>query len=118
MTGILLSTYVESISTRKDKTVKVILSTQELSQERAGELFGLLNKLAVAYISVKDIGEDEIEKVDKANPDIPDGKTQSQRIRNVLYRLWEQAPEGYKDFNSFYHFKTEQIVEHFKSKLP
>lgn len=116
MTGILLPTYVESISTRKDRTVKIILSTQELSQERAGELFGLMNKLAATYISVKDIDQDQIEMVDKANPDLG-GKTQSQRIRNTLYLLWQQVPEGYADFDGYYKFKTEKILDHFKSKL-
>lgn len=49
--GILLPAYVENISTRKDKTVKITLSTQELTPEKAGDLFSILNKLVCSYFS-------------------------------------------------------------------
>jgi len=117
MKGLLLSTLVESIATRKDGTVKIILGTQEMSPMKAAELFGLMNKMAVTYLSMKDINQAEIDQVDKLDPEF-DGKTQSQRLRNVLYRLYEYAPEGFKDFDSFYKHKTEKIIEHLKSKLP
>jgi len=114
--GILLPAYVESISTRKDKTVKVILSTQELSPEQAGQLFTLLNKLIVAYISEKEPAQSEIDLVDKINPEFS-GKSQSQRLRNVFYKLFEGNKEGYKDFDSYYKAKTELFIEHLKSKI-
>lgn len=114
--GTLLPAYVESISTRKDKTVKVIISTQELSPEKAGNLFELLNKLVVVYISEKEIAQTEIDMVDRVDPEFS-GKTQSQRLRNVLYKLFEQNNEGYKDFNSYYYAKTELFIEHLKTKF-
>lgn len=93
MNGLMLSTYIENVSTRKDKTVKITLGTQELSPGKAGELFSLLNQLAVTYISPKEISQKEIDQVDKLDPELS-GKTQSQRIRNVLYKLFEQNNEG------------------------
>lgn len=116
MNGLILSTYVENISTRKDKSVKITLGTQELSPGKAGELFTLLNQLAVAYISPKSISQGEIDQVDKLDPDI-EGKTQSQRIRNVLYILFTQESEGFKDFDSYYKNKTEKFIEHLKGKI-
>lgn len=115
--GILLPAYVENISTRKDKTVKITLSTQELTPEKAGDLFSILNKLVCSYFSIKDIDQDEIDMVDKINPEFG-GKSQSQRLRSVLYLLWEAKNDGFKDFNNYYHFKTEEIISHYKSKLP
>lgn len=116
MNGLLLSCQIENISTRKDKTVKIILGTQELSPSKAGELFTLLNSLAAVYISPKSVDQKEIDQVDKIDPEFG-GKTQSQRLRNTLFVLWQQQSEGYKDFETFYHAKTEQIIEHFKTKL-
>lgn len=117
MEGLLISAYVENISTRKDKSVKITLGTQELGPEKAGDLFQLLNHLAAVYLSVKDIGHEEMALVDNVNPEIS-GKTQSQRIRNVLFLLWKNNNEGFKDFDSFYNSKTEMYIEHLKSKLP
>lgn len=116
MIGVLFPAYVENISTRKDKTIKIVLSTQEVSPSTAGELFRLLNNLGVCYISPKSINQAEVDQVDALDADLG-GKTQSQRIRNVLYKLFEQNAEGFKDFNTYYHSKTEAIIEHFKAKI-
>lgn len=115
--GILLGAYVEGISTRKDKSIKITLGTQELSNGNAAELFGLQNKIVACYISPKEtIDQKEMDQVDKIDPEFQ-GKTQSQRIRNTLFRVWEKNPEGYKDFDMFYKAKTELYIEHLKSKI-
>jgi hypothetical protein len=116
MNGLLLPCYVENIATRKDKSVKISLVTQELTPEQAGEVFHLMNTLAVTYISPKEITNKEVEQVDKLDAELG-GKTQSQRIRNVLYKLFEQDSEGYKNFDQYYHAKTDQYIEHLKTKI-
>lgn len=116
MIGVIIPAYVENITTRKDKTIKITLGTQEISPSNAGELFRLLNQLAVCYISPKEISQKEIDQVDKLDAEMG-GKTQSQRLRNVLYKLYEQNAEGFKDFNGYYYSKTEKIIEHYKEKI-
>lgn len=118
MTGILIPAILESISTRADGTVKVTIGTQELSQGKAGELFALTRKVAMIYISPKEtVDQKELDQVDKLDPDFTNAKTQSQRLRAVLFKLWDQAPEGFKDFDSYYKSKTDVIIEHFKAKI-
>jgi hypothetical protein len=117
MKGLLLSVIVEGIRSRKDHTVAVTLGTQELSQGQAGELFNFNSKLCAVYISPKEgIDQKEIDQVDKLDVELG-GKTQSQRIRNVLFKLYDQNAEGFKEFDSFYKAKTEAIIEHFKTKI-
>lgn len=117
MQGVLIPVIIENITTRKDNTIKITLGSQEVSPQVAGELFRLLNKLAACYFSPKEtIRQAEIDQVDELDVEM-DGKSQSQRLRNVLFVLWQQSPEGYKDFKNFYQAKTEQIIDHFKSKL-
>ncbi len=117
MKGLLLSVIVEGIKSRKDHTLSVTLGTQELSQGQAGELFTYMNKLTAIYLSPKEgIDQKEIDQVDKLDPELQ-GKTQSQRIRNVLYKLFEQNPEGFASFDTFYKAKTEIIIEHYKCKI-
>lgn len=116
MNGIILAATIDSISTRKDKSVKIAIVTQELSPGKAGEVFTLLNTLAVVYISQKELDQKEIDQVDKLDPEFG-GKTQSQRLRNVLFKLFDQDHEGFKDFDSFYKGKTDVIIDHLKSKI-
>jgi hypothetical protein len=117
MNGILLSSTIESITTRKDNTIKIVIGTQEMAPDKAGELFSLMNKLTVVYISVKDgINQKEIDLIDTVNPELP-GKSQSQRIRATLFVLFKQDKEGHKNFDSYYRFKTEMYIEHLKKQI-
>lgn len=72
--------------------------------------------MAICYISEKTIDQNEIDKIDKLDPEFS-GKTQSQRIRGVLYKLFEQNNEGFKDFEVYYRAKTELYIEHLKTKI-
>lgn len=117
MNGVLLAAYVEKIATRRDKTVAITIGTQELTPTKGGELLSLQDKLVCLYLSPKDsIPQKEIDQVDKLDPEVS-GKTQSQRLRNVLYKLYEQNAEGYRDFDSYYKNQTEKIIEHLKAKI-
>lgn len=117
MNGILLPAYVNGINALKDKSVKITFVTQELTPSLAGSLFSLQGKLACVYISEKEsIPQREIDQVDKLDPDLP-GKTQSQRLRNVLYKLFEQDSEGFQNFDMYYKAKTDKIIEHLKTKI-
>jgi hypothetical protein len=116
MDGILIPVIIENISSRKDKTWKIIVGTNEITPQKAGELSQMVNGMAICYISPKGPNQSEIDQVDKVNPEFG-GKTQSQRLRNVLYKLFEQDQEGYKDFDSFYRDKTEKFIEFLKAKI-
>ena len=119
MEGLLLPGIVSSIRSLKDGSVSIGLETQELSPGKAGELFSLRNKVVMMYLSPKDvITQKEMKQVEEIDADVSNGKTQSQRIRAVLFLLHQQDNEGFKDFKDYYHNKTERIIEHLKSKLP
>jgi len=116
MKGQLIAAMVESINTRKDKSVKLIFGTQELSPVEAGQLFQYMNQLVSVYICPAAIDNREIEQIDKIEPEL-NNRSQSQRIRAVLYLCHQQNSEGFKTFDEFYKAKTEKYIEHIKSKL-
>lgn len=43
-------------------------------------------------------------------------KSQSVRMRNVLFLLWKQSPEGL-DFDQYYKKHTEKIIDWLKGKI-
>src|SRR5688572_4669353 len=98
MKGQLIAAMVESINTRKDKSVKLIFGTQELSPVEAGQLFQYMNQLVSVYICPASIDNREIEQIDKIEPEL-NNRSQSQRIRAVLYLLHQQNTEGFKSFD-------------------
>lgn len=115
--GLLLASIMENVSTRKDGTLKLTLGCQELSQGKAGELFAMQNKILAVYISQKEtIPQKVLDMVDQADVDMP-AKTKSQRVRAVLYRIWEVQKEGHKSFESFYAAKMEAHIQTLKDTL-
>lgn len=102
-----------------DRGLRITFETcRELNLETSANLQNSLNKIGVLAFSPDPFTTQQLEEIDKIKVDYDDsGKPPSQRLRAVLYRLWEQVPEGYKTSNDHYLAKMEQIIEHFKGKL-
>lgn len=115
--GILIAAYIEGIRSRKDKTVAITVGTQELSPEKAGEIFHMNGKLITAYLSNTEVTKDDQDVVDAIELDLP-GKSPSQRLRSVLFLMWREKNEGFTDQNLHYIHHMEKIIEHYKTKLP
>jgi len=116
MEGILIACEVNKITSLVDGSLSVTIGTPKLSPAKAGELYGLRKKVCYVYFSEKQIDGNERKVIDSLDPELK-GKTPGQRLRGVLYRMWEQDNEGYKDSNSHYLAKMELIIETHKSNL-
>lgn len=96
---------IDKVSTLKDGSVRISLVTRALSPTQMAELFFWVNKEILA------IDIDEWNK---------DDKSPSQRLRAVLYRLFEQSDDKERynnEFELFYRAKLERIIDQLKEKL-
>lgn len=111
---------IEGVATRKDRTIRLTIGTQEMPPAKTAELFRMQNALIYLAIKEEDFGQEEIEELKQLEADITDDsrKTHSQRLRAVFYRMWQNDNEGFKEFSGFYLHKMERIIEHYKGKLP
>ena len=117
MTGTLLSCELESIRTRRDRTLAITLGTSELSPAKGSELLGLMNKIAAVYISPKEtVSQQEMNQVDELEVELK-GKSPSLRMRNVLFILYQQGNEGFKIFDDYYKHKMESMIEGLKAEI-
>lgn len=102
----------------KDRGLKITFETGELSPEQVANIQYSLNKTGYLAFSPDPFATHELEEIDKLKVEFDDsGKSQAQRLRAVLFRLWEQAPEGYKVSNDHYLAHMEKIINHYKNKL-
>ncbi len=116
MQGVLVCCEIGSVKSLVDGSVSISLITPEISGGKVGELFDLRKKIAYVYISARQVENNEKAMVDGLNPELK-GKSPGQRLRNVLYVAFQQDPEGYKDSESYYVAKMENIISHYKSEL-
>lgn len=114
---ILLESILEGISSKVDNTVSLKFGTQELDSSKAGELFSLRGKFVKLLISDTNITNLESELIDSTPlVNVKKNKTESQRLRAVLFRVHEQG-NGEVDFETFYKSEINRIIDHYKTKL-
>ncbi len=112
---IILPVQLNPISRRRDKSVKLSFETRELSPEETMSLMSLEG--AEMWLCLAN-EEREIE-IPEEKPEIEE-KSQSERLRNVLYVLYKQQVEKGKYvgiFDAFKKERMEQLIEVIKSKL-
>lgn len=118
MKKILFPAIIESVSSRKDKTLSIKLGSNELSPDKAAVVMSMNQEAIYCYLKANEIQDDEKGMVDGLEADLYDNKkSQSKRIRSVLFLNWKQKNEGFNDFKDYYKNKTERYIEFLKSKL-
>tara|TARA_R100000329_G_scaffold10892_1_gene12113 strand:- start:1030 stop:1395 length:366 start_codon:yes stop_codon:yes gene_type:complete len=109
---------VAKVSTLADGSLSINIHTQELQDEVMMKLFNLRKKPGMVLISSDSIGQKEVDLVEEytSDFDIGKGKTPSQRLRSVLYVVWEQGDQKY-DFPIWYESQMDRIINKYKSIL-
>ena len=110
----------EGVTPLKDKGWSIRFHTQEPSKGQIDLMLESYTKFGpLVFVPGKEsLTDEEIKEIDEIDVDIYDKpKSQSTRLRNVLYKLWEQENDGMIEFKEYYKMKTEKIIEHYKAKL-
>ena len=102
---------INSIRSRKDRSVSFSAETPELTNDERNVFFDLQGVNANMLLEPED-GNKEVLNVDT---DL-DNKSQSQRLRAVLFVWFKHLGEP-GDFKTFYYQKMESIINGVKSKL-
>lgn len=115
---IIFPAQLESYRSLKDKTIKVVFETNELTPEQMMGVAGSLQQFGYLAFKNEPFKNNEKEVIENLKTDYEDnGKTPGQRLRGVLYVNYEKTAEGYKTFSDYYNAKMETIINHYKSKL-
>lgn len=112
--------YLNKYSSLSAGGLKIEFITQEnINPELLTGIISQKDKLGYLFFGVKQIEAVDLlnlPKVDKSK--YMDAKTPSQRLRAVLFLLWQQtSKENKTEFEDFYIEKMEQIINWIKEKL-
>jgi hypothetical protein len=115
--NILRTVVLDRINRKKDKSVSITFITDnEQTSEQFMELDKQLDQRGILYFKPKGLlTTAEADELDNVDIEL-EGKTQSQRLRNVLFVYWQQSNSNI-EFKQFYKSETEKIIEHYKGKL-
>ena len=106
---------ITSLSSRNDGSLRLSVVTPELTTQQKVEVMELQNQILNAIFIPEEFQTEEM-VIDK---DL-DGKSPSNRLRNVLFVWWKKLSEasGTKDdFSLWYRNKMESIIDGVKLKI-
>ena len=109
---------LDGYSRRKDGSLTLRFATAEQTSAFVHSVDQLYGEYGILYFRASNvIPDDDLKQLDDHDIDIFDQpKTQSQRLRAVLYKCWVNDGSSGK-FDAYYRQQTERIIEHYKAKL-
>lgn len=111
------SAQVMNVSSKVDRTLKVVLNTQEMGKD-AGELTVLTGQ----QVNVLFVGSNEAVREEDI-PDAPEaieedsGISPAKRQRNLLWKIWETRGRPQKNFEVYYRLRMAQNEQKLKDEL-
>jgi hypothetical protein len=115
---IIIPAQLESIASRKDKTIKLVFGANELTPNTSGQLFNMANAFGFLSFKEEEFRKEELDIVESLKADIElTGKTPAQRLRGVMYKLYQQNDGGFSSFAKYYEHQMEIVISHFKTKI-
>ena len=117
-----VASYISKITTMGNQSLRLQLDLdKELNPEDAAKVFAQYNKLGWFIFKESEILEEDLVDVPAYVKEFKEDKSPSQRLRNVIYRVWEKQGGGQgthlASSNMFYQDKMEEIIKHFKKTL-
>ncbi len=109
--------HIKKVETTADRGVKLTIYTQEIDAEAAASLFSLKDKYGYFVFKETEITDEDVSGLPDFKPEFKSQKTPSERLRGVLYRLWEAKGKP-GAFDPWYAARMEDLIDHYKKQLP
>jgi len=103
---------ITGVRSKVDRSLGLTIATPELSTKERSEFMNLQGVNCSALFEPLDSTPSEIYEVKKEVGQ----KTQSQRIRSVMFILWKKE-KSEDDFEVYYRNKTDQYIDFLKNKI-
>jgi hypothetical protein len=101
---------LDSISTRKDRSVKLVFETNEIPDAQAAALFAMRDAFGWVTFSPT---QEQVEVPDEPPPEFQNQKSLSKRLYDVLFVWWKQSKQDC-DFEAFRKGKMETFIQWIK----
>ena len=120
--NIIVRAAVESISTRADGSIKLVIGTPELNGEQCAKLFNFRRNEVVMMLASDSISHEQRDIIINESQSIinnesnVNSKSKAKQLRSILYRLWEYRCDD-RSFNEYYNGIMGELIERYKTLL-
>jgi hypothetical protein len=102
------------ITSRADRSYKIEFESRELSGQDATILMNLIHQEGFLLFAPNPIQESDVP--DETADAMTGRKTQAQRLRAVIYKIWETKGSN-GSFETYYQSNMEAIIDQLKEKI-
>jgi len=106
---------ISKVMTMCDNTVRLWVDTQDMGAEDKAALFGLYNKIGWFLFAEAEESLGDAQELPEVHVDRGE-KTPSERLRAVIYRIWENTSRV-RNSEDFYRSTMEDIITKMKAKI-
>lgn len=110
-----IASILRSIIYTEDRGGKITFETQELSPNQKSELGKLGGEFLYVGIKREPFVEQDLDKY-KSQFNKP-AKSMSQKLRQHLFRLWQEQPDGFSNPEEHYNFYMDQFIKQVRDKF-
>ena len=110
---------ISGFRTLADGTLRLTVDVNEVPKGKLGELVSLNQKFGFFTFNLTEqFSEDEQKFLEELTGEMSGEKSQSKRLRNVLFLVYKLLNnEKTEGFEEYYKQETERIIGHYKNKL-
>jgi len=91
-------------------------SMENISGDAMQRLFNLIDKPGWMSVNIHMIEATDIIDLPPVR-DVDRKISPSTELRNTLWHIWKKDDGGYKDFDNYYLYTMNKLINHFKEKL-
>lgn len=114
---ITLPAIISGIRTLKDKSLRITLETQEITEPREiAEVFSYSQKPCNVALKEGKFSDNELINIPEIQTEFKNDKSEGQRLRNVLYIYWKKNKPT-KEWDTYYKRQMEAFINKVKEEL-
>lgn len=111
-----ISSQIESVATRADNTIKIVVGTQELTPEQMTALFELKGMQGWFLFSETQMSEADVPP--EPAKEFKTDKSPSEQLRDILWHYWDKNTNHRPDFETFYRAWIQKKKKEIQDTLP
>lgn len=104
---------ITGIRSKVDRSLGISISTPEYTPEESAEMLRLQGMNVTITITPLDEKSTEILKIDRESG----AKSPSERMRGVIFRIWEGKKDTWPDYEAYYRHIMEKLLDQLKEKI-
>lgn len=109
---------VESVSSRKDKSIKITIGANELTPDKMSDIMGLSGAFIYTAHKLETFVTEELNEINTLKYiGKTIGKSMAETVRNLLYRIWEKNNCGFVEFMDYYTYRMNIIADGMRDEL-